>query len=74
MHNYIYTFLAYGADVKHLAASFDVRIISTNHLPFTREIRFRQVIEVQILEKNQKSTRDSTEKKTSIGSLDDEFK
>lgn len=48
------TFLTDGADVKHLTARFDVRVVSTNHLSLTREIRFRQVVEVQILE-NQKS-------------------
>jgi len=65
LHN---TFLADGADVKHLTARLDVRVISTDHLSLTREIRLRQVVEVQILE-NQKSTFQRKENPVTIRSL-----
>ena len=46
VHNLV--FLTDGANVEHLTSSLNIRVISTNHLPLTRKIRFGQVVEVQI--------------------------
>lgn len=43
------TFLSNRTDVKHLAASLNVRVVTANHLALTREVGLRQIVEVQIL-------------------------
>lgn len=44
------TFLSNSTNVKHLATGLDVGIITTNHLSLAREIRFWQVVKIQILQ------------------------
>lgn len=41
--------LPHRAYVEHLTGRLEVRVVAANHLAGTREIRFREVIEVQIL-------------------------
>jgi len=43
------TFLSDGADMKHLAACFDVRVITANHLALACKVCIGQIVEVQVL-------------------------
>lgn len=44
------TFLAESTNVKHLASRFDVSVVASNHLPFTREPGHGKVVKVQELQ------------------------